>query len=375
VTPTGTIADGVLTVVGDSVEAVDAPSRPPSMGSSVDVSGKYVLPGLVDIHGDDIERYLSPRPEERIPAGEALRASERAALAAGITTKFHAVAYEDTPDQGRSIERAERLAAAISDRSEQAVIDERIHARCEVCDEASVEAVVERLRKGTGALVSLMNHVPGEGQYDSTAAFSKRYDVAGNETVGAHADGGLEDVVESRSAVPQSTLDRRRSAVVAAARAAGVPVASHDDEDETAVDAAADHGVDISEFPLTLGAAQRATERDLTVAMGAPNVVRGGSLWGNLDARTAVEAGAVDLLCSDFRPQTLLRAAFTDTGEPLHERVARVTAEPARAVGLPDRGRLEPGARADIVVVDPEPNPTVSRVFVSGKEVYRFGAN
>lgn len=366
VTPNETVEDGVLTVVGDSIEAVSTPSRPPSTGRTVDVDGRYVLPGFVDIHGDDIERYLHPRPEERVPVGEALRGSERGALAAGVTTKYHAVALEDAPDEQRSVDRARTLIDAIESRRDEAVIDARVHARCELADAASVEAVTDLLGTSTVELVSLMHHA-GEGQYDASDSLGNRYSAT---------DGGspasIQELIQSRATVSPATLARRRGSVVRAATMAGVPVASHDDADAAAVDAAAEDGVDICEFPLTMAAARRAAARELTVVMGAPNLVRGGSLWENLDARAAIEAGLVDVLCSDFRPQTLLQAAFAETGEPLHQRVDRVTAAPAQAVGALDKGRLEPGARADIVVVDPDPTPTVSRVFVDGEEVYRF---
>jgi len=105
--------------------------------------------------------------------------------------------------------------------------------------------------------------------------------------------------------------------------------------------------------------------------MGAPNLVRGGSLWDNLSARDAIEAGVLDALCSDYHPASLLAAPFVDTGESLSTRVNRVTRNPADIAGLHDRGRIEIGARADLVVVDPTPTPTVERAFVAGSEVIR----
>jgi alpha-D-ribose 1-methylphosphonate 5-triphosphate diphosphatase len=365
VTPSGSLSDGVLTLDGDSIDDVSTASRKPSMADIIDVSGKYVLPGLVDLHGDDIERYLFPRPEERVPTEMALRQSERAALGAGVTTKFHAVAFENAPSEQRSVDRATRLSRAIRNRNSS--LDERVHARCELSETESVTAVTDLLSANDVGLVSLMNHVPGDGQYGSAEALSRRYEVRGDVS-----EAGMQDVINSRTTVGSPLIARRRDALIEAAGAAGIPVASHDDEDAAAVDAAADHGVDICEFPLTMAAARRAADRDLTVVMGAPNLARGGSLWGNLDARAAIDAGVVDVVCSDFRPQTMLTSVFADTNEPLHTRANRVTAAPAAAAGLDDRGRLVPGARADIIVVDPEPSPTVSRVFVAGEEVYRF---
>jgi alpha-D-ribose 1-methylphosphonate 5-triphosphate diphosphatase len=367
VTPDRRIDDGTLRVRGDRIESVG--QRPSSADDSIDVAGKYVLPGLVDIHGDDIERHLFPRAEAQVPIETAVRQSERAALGAGVTTKLHALPFENAPDDQRSVHRSTELSRAVRDRRADSPLDQRVHARCELADGASVAAVQRLLSDGDVALVSLMNHTPGDGQYSSTAGLSERF-----EAQGAVSEDGLEEVIQSRTAVTGGTLARRRDAVLEAADAAGVPVATHDAKDELAVDRAADAGVSICEFPLTLGAARRARERGMTVSMGAPNLVRGGSLWGNLDTRDAIDAGVADVLCSDFRPQTMLQSVFTDTGEPIPARVNRVSAAPAAAVGLSDIGRLESGRRADILVVDPEPTPTVSRVFVGGTEVYRYGS-
>lgn len=367
VTPHRTLTDGVVTVVGDRIESVGAPSKLPSMTDTVDVSGAYVLPGFVDIHGDDIERYLFPRPEEQVPVEQAVRQSERAAVSAGVTTKFHAIAFEEAPDDLRSIEMAGRLTDTILERRAHSPIDPRIHARCELGDDASVSAVRDRLDNDDVDLLSLMNHVPGAGQYGSTESLTNRYGQ--QQTAG---DDRLTEVIQSRQRVTEPGSVGRGRVVTEAANRMGVPVASHDDGDADAVELAVRAGVELCEFPLSKAAARRAQELDVTVSMGAPNLTRGGSLWDNLDAGTAVAAGLVDVLCSDFRPETLLHSVFTDTGESLSTRVNRVSRNPARAVGLDDRGRLEPGQRADIVVVDPDPTPTVSRVFVAGREVCRF---
>jgi len=133
-------------------------------------------------------------------------------------------------------------------------------------------------------------------------------------------------------------------------------------------------GATISEYPLTLDTIQRATERGLTTVMGAPNLQQGGSLSGNLDTDVAIDADCVDVLCADYHPPSLLAAPFVDTGEPLPTRVNRVTRNPADAVGLTDRGRIEIGARADLILVDPEPTPSVERVFVGGRSVAAVGS-
>ncbi|MFC7194605.1 alpha-D-ribose 1-methylphosphonate 5-triphosphate diphosphatase [Halosimplex aquaticum] len=337
----------------------------------MDASGEYVLPGLVDLHGDDVERYLCPRSGERVDSTAALATADRLTLAAGVTTKFDAIAFEEAPEKNRSIEGATELLDAVADGAGLAA-DHRVHARCELTDAASVACVGDLADRPIVDVVSLMAHVPGRGQFDDEDAFAQRY----TDGRGAVADEAAR-AGRDRRGVAAATLRERIADLTDELASAGVTLASHDDADPAAVDHAVDHGVDLCEYPVSLSAARRATERGAATAMGAPNLVRGGSLWGNLDAREAIEEGVVDVLCSDYRPEALLASVFVDTGEPIERRVARVTREPARVAGLDDRGELVPGARADLVVVDPDPVPTVTRAFVAGRDAYhcRGGGN
>jgi len=365
VTPTA-VERGSVVVQGDRITAVAPTEPPPDPERRIDAEGNYLLPGFVDLHGDDVERHVFPRPEARVPTDEALAACDRATVAAGITTKFHAVAFEETPDENRSLHLARELRDRIADHGRLA--RHRCHARCEVSDADCVAAVLRAVDGGDVSLVSLMNHAPGGAQFDDVDSFERRY-ADGSGTVDWDVD-----AFAARRDCDDAVLQERASRVAERARAAGIPVASHDDETAAEVDRVHRHGASISEFPTTAAAAERASELGMTTAMGAPNLVRGGSLWDNLDARAAVAADALDVLCSDYRPESLVSAAFVDTGEPLPERVARVTSAPAEAVGLDDRGRVEPGTLADLVLVDPTPRPTVRRVFVGGREAYRIGS-
>lgn len=364
VTQTG-VERGCLVVDGDRIESV-APTDPPSDPTRrIDADGKHLLPGLVDLHGDDIERHVFPRSEARVPAETALDACDRTALAAGITTKFHAVAFEETPTENRSLHLARELRNALAD-TEGLGARHRFHARCEVSDPDCVDAVHDAIESGGVSLVSLMNHAPGTGQFEDVESFERRY---------ADGSGGAEWDAKSfarRRDCEEPVLDARVERIADRAREAGVPVASHDDERPGTVERMRRRGVSISEFPVTEAAAEAATAEGMTTVMGAPNLIRGGSLWGNLDVSTAIEADTVDVLCSDYRPQSLLRAPFVDTGESLHRRVARVTSAPADAVGLDDKGRIEAGAVADLILVDSDPRPSVTHAFVSGDLIYRF---
>ncbi|NHN49784.1 alpha-D-ribose 1-methylphosphonate 5-triphosphate diphosphatase [Halostella sp. JP-L12] len=365
VTPTG-VERGSLVVDGDRIAAIAPPVPPSNPDRRIDADGKFLLPGLVDLHGDDVEQHVFPRSEARVPVEMALDACDRVTLAAGITTKFHAVAFEETPSENRSLHLARELRDALAD-SDELLARHRFHARCEVSDADCVAAVRDAIEDGGVSLVSLMNHAPGTGQFDDAESFERRYaDGSGS------AEWDAESFAERRDC-DDSVLTARVKRLVDSARDAAVPVASHDDERPATVDRMRRRGVSISEFPVTEAAAEAATDRGMTTVMGAPNLVRGGSLWGNLGVETAIAADAVDVLCSDYHPHSLLRAPFVDTGEPLHRRVARVTSAPADAVGLDDRGRIEPGAVADLVLVDPDPRPAVSRVLVGGDPVYRCG--
>jgi alpha-D-ribose 1-methylphosphonate 5-triphosphate diphosphatase len=295
----------------------------------------------------------------------AMSSADRANVAAGITTKFHAISFERDEQADRSPELAAMLTAAIA-AADDLLVDHRLHARCEVTQRDCVDAVLEVVENGDADLVSVMSHIPGKGQFRDVEAFKEYY-----ENASEHSAEEAEELIEERTGIGMETLRGRVDEIVSAAHDTGIVTASHDDEDPAEVERLAEAGVDITEYPITLETAERATEVGMTTAMGAPNLVRGESQWGNLSTAEAIEAGVVDTLVADYHPPSLLAGTFVDTGEPLPERVGRVTANPADAAGFHDRGRISVGARADLLVVDRDPTPTVSRALVAGNPVYR----
>lgn len=361
-------AEDTSVVIRDN-EIVGLETDPPvGTDRRIDADSRLVLPGFVDLHGDDIESHLEPKTGADIDPEIALIACDRLNLSVGVTTKLNAIAFEESPGGSRSLSQANALLDSI-ERSTQLLGDHRVHARCEIGDEAAVDTIREAIERPAVDLVSLMNHIPGSGQFQEAESFAREYVTDG------HLDeNGAMKMAARRCAIDPAAVRRHSEALISQARDAGIPVASHDDEDPRWVDELVDLGVDICEFPTTLPASRRANELDMVVAMGAPNLVRGGSLWGNLAVRDAIQAGVVDILCTDFHPPSLLQSLFVETGEQLSEKVARVSASPAEAIGLDDRGRLEPGYRADVIIVDPVDKPTVERVFVAGSEVFRAGA-
>lgn len=362
VTPTE-VVDGAVRIENDRIDGVGAVDR--DADRRIDAKGRLVMPGLIDLHGDDIETEVYPRSGARMGTGIALAASDRANVAAGITTKFHAISFEADEEANRSPELGAELTAAIEE-TDELLADHRVHARCEVTQAKCVDAVKSVVEDDVVDLVSVMSHVPGKGQFQDEAAFRQYYQGSRDYT-----DDEVEQLIRQRQNLDLQTIRDRVTDIIETATRHGIPTASHDDEDPAEVESLDAAGVDISEYPITLETARRAQELGMTVTMGAPNLVRGESQWGNLRTTDAIDAGIVDALVADYYPMSLLAAPFVDTGEPLSERIARVTKNPADAVGLTDRGRIMDGARADLVVVDPEPTPTVDRALVGGDPVYR----
>ncbi len=359
------VVDGGVRIEGDRITGVGEIDADADADAVIDADGKFVLPGLVDLHGDDIEEHLQPRSGAPMDTAMALGSADRANVAAGITTKFHAISFELDEDVNRSPE----LAAAMTDTilcAEDLLADHRIHARCEVTQKRCVDAVLTVLDNGDADLVSVMSHVPGKGQFRDVEAFRSYYENANDRTAEE-----AEELIAKRGSIPMTTIRERVERVIDRAHKMGVVTASHDDENPREVERLAEAGVDIAEYPITLDTARRAAETGMTTTMGAPNLVRGESQWDNLATADGIEAGVVDVLAADYHPPSLLAAVFVDTGEPLPERVGRVSAAPADAVGFTDRGRIEVGKRADLVVVDPEPTPMVTRAVIAGQPVYR----
>lgn len=362
VVTTDRVVEGGVRIEGDRV--VDIGAVDDDADKYIEANGRLVLPGLIDLHGDDIEGHLHPRSGARMSLSMALTTADRANISAGITTKFHAISFELDKEADRSPELAGLLTDAITG-SKSLLVDHRLHARCEVTQQECVNAVLNVIENGDADIVSVMSHIPGKGQFRDVEAFKQYYADSTDHTVEE-----AEAMIETRTDVSMARLRERVNRVIGAAHDAGAVTASHDDEDPAEVERLAETGVDITEYPITLETAQRAAEVEVTTAMGAPNLVRGESQWGNLSTADAIGANAVDVLVADYHPPSLLAAPFVETGESLPTRVRRVTANPADAVGLYDRGRIEPGARADVLIVDPDPTPAVTRAIIAGQLVY-----
>lgn len=366
VTPEAVFESTSVVLEGGRISGVSR--RAERGGETLDAGGRYVLPGLVDLHSDAIEKQLAPRPGVELPPEVAFLEMDRYFATSGVTTgfQFHALSFME--GKGRSIERARRPCGAVVQFRGEGLVRHEIHLRCEIPKEGSVEVVEEAMRELPAGIVSIMYHTPGQGQFRDLGWFRRYWTEdrgAGEEEIAAAiAEAALRDY--------SLAVDRVERLSRAAARH-GAVFASHDDDTVERVEMLAEQSVWISEFPINAESARRAKELGIRVCMGAPNVVRGRSSGGNLGATEAVEAGIVDALCSDYHPPSMLYAAFKlarDKVLALPAAVGLVTSGPACAAGLPGPGVIREGHTADLVLVGERLGiPTATHTIVGGRVV------
>lgn len=359
---------GSLLIRGRQIVAIDSGAS--RVASAVDLEGDLLLPGLIDLHTDNLERHLQPRPGVAWPTMAALLTHDRQMAAAGVTTVLDSLCVGDqfAGRTGREDALADAIAAIeTAQRDGLLACDHQLHLRCEVSSIGAAAAFATHVRHPLVRLASLMDHTPGQRQWRCL----ERWRLVAGDRLGADEDF---DALANRRRMQQleHALDARRE-VVALAHARGVALASHDDTtDEHVAEAVAD-GVTICEFPTTAAAATAARRNRLAVIMGAPNVVLGGSHSGNVSAGDLVRKGLVDGLASDYVPVSLLQACFNlhdIDAVPLAEAIAMATRKPAAMVGLDDRGEIAPGKRADLIRVRTHRRmPVVRGCWCLGKPV------
>jgi alpha-D-ribose 1-methylphosphonate 5-triphosphate diphosphatase len=353
----GALEQGALALADGLVAAAPAPGA-----ARFDATGLLVLPGIVDIHGDAHERQLQPRPGVDLPVGLALRDSAAQLVAAGITTAYLGVTLSWEPGL-RSLAAWRALRAALPQARAQAATDLRVHLRFEADNLDALEDALAGIADGSVHLLGFNDHTPAIVRKLKDPVQVAKY--AGRAGVAAGDYAALaQAVVARRDEVPAA-----RARLAAAARAAGIPMLSHDDatlEDRAHYRA---HGATICEFPMAEAVAADARAAGEHVVMGAPNVVRGGSHLGWASAAPLAERGIVSVLASDYVWPAMLEAAFAMARRgamDLPRAWALVSANPAQACGLDDRGRLAAGLRGDVVVVDPAV-PAPVAVFAQGR--------
>jgi alpha-D-ribose 1-methylphosphonate 5-triphosphate diphosphatase len=340
------VVPGTLVLREGRIHAVDpGTSRLPG---AVDCEGDWLAPGLIELHTDNLERHMSPRPGVDWPHPAAIVAHDAELAGVGITTVFDALRVGSLSDKDRPGYRpyARGMASEIlAMRAAGALrISHYLHLRAEVCSDTLEQELADFGPADRVGIVSLMDHTPGQRQFADLAQL-RRY-MSGKY---AMTEPEFEAHVARRKALGERVRERHTAGAVAAAARLGAHLASHDDTTADHVAESAVRGVRLAEFPTTREAAEACRDAGIQVMMGAPNLIRGGSHSGNVSAAELAGAGLLDILSSDYVPSALLTAAVMLDGSDLARGLARVTAHPADAAGLTDRGRLAPGLRADVI--------------------------
>jgi alpha-D-ribose 1-methylphosphonate 5-triphosphate diphosphatase len=315
----------------------------------IDASGLDILPGLIDVHGDAFERALQPRPGVNIPVQIAMAELEAQLLACGITTAFLAITLSWEAGL-RSRATYEALRDAVLARPAGAVPDLRLHVRFEANNLDCLDLLIADILAGHIGMVSFNDHTPGiVRKLDDAAASVKFADRSGQSLADFAA------TARRAAAVPAAAIAEGQMRLARVAREAGIPMASHDDASVAARQEFREIGCKNSEFPMNEDVARDAIAHGEDVVMGAPNVVRGGSHLGWHGAEALVKDGLCTVLCSDYHYFSLLQAPYIiarNGSATFSNAVALATANAARMANLPDRGTLEIGNRADIILVD-----------------------
>lgn len=357
-------------VVRDGRIAEASPGRSNTAGA-LDLEGDYLLPGLVELHTDNMEKHFAPRPGVKWPSVSAVMAHDTQISAAGITTVYDSLALGDVHGKSDRVQNRERMIEAICGAAGRQLTraEHRIHLRCEISAEDAVEAVDKWIDLPLVGLVSINDHTPGQRQFLDPEKLKQYYK-------GKHAmtDEQFEEFSVRVTALHHKNAVRHRNEIVSRAHARALPIASHDDATEAHVREAVANGMTIAEFPTTREAAQASCDAGLAVLVGAPNVVLGGSHSGNIAAIDLLRIGHAEILSSDYVPASLMESLFklpaSDVGITLPQAVRLASLNPARAVGLTDRGEIAADRRADLVRVRTVDNaPVVRAVWREGERV------
>ncbi len=344
--PDGDIVVAELAIEDGVIAAIGAAAGP--RATSRRIGGLLVLPGIVDLHGDGFERQIMPRPGVHFPMDMALHDTDRQLVANGITTAYHGLTWSWEPGL-RGAEAARAFATALEAEQPHLAADTRLHLRFETYTLEAVAEIEGWLQQGRVDLLAFNDHTGHIAQVLGRAEGVAL--LAGRSGLSGAAFAALFGQVRGRAAEVPAAVAR----LAAAARAAGVPMASHDDETPAMRQGYHALGCTLCEFPCDAETARAARALGDPVILGAPNVIRGGSHCARLDASQGAAEGLCSVLTSDYYYPALFHAPFRvaeRTGLSFAAAWALVSSAPAAAAGLTDRGAIAPGRRADLVVVD-----------------------
>ncbi|EMS9663155.1 alpha-D-ribose 1-methylphosphonate 5-triphosphate diphosphatase [Klebsiella aerogenes] len=363
--------DGSLEVQEGRIYAfAESQSRLPG---ALDGEGGWLLPGLIELHTDNLDKFFTPRPKVDWPAHSAMSSHDALMVASGITTVLDAVAIGDVRDGGDRLENLEKMINAVEETQKRGLnrAEHRLHLRCELPHHTTLPLFEKLVDREPVTLVSLMDHSPGQRQFANREKYREyyqgKYQLSGEQMLRFE---------EEQMALAAAWSQPNRQAIAAMCRERQIALASHDDATHEHVAESHQLGSVIAEFPTTLAAAQASRQHGMNVLMGAPNIVRGGSHSGNVAAHQLAASGLLDILSSDYYPASLLDAAFRiadsdDNAFTLAQAVRLVSKHPAQALGLHDRGVIAEGKRADLVLAHRRGQHVhIDHVWRQGKRVF-----
>lgn len=375
VTPDEVIVNGTVYIKKGLIEAIESESANLRKGYQViDASGRWLIPGLIDLHNDAIEKEIEPRPNALIPLEMALLSLESRLLTHGVTSIYHSLSFMEDDTGIRNPDKVIAHVEGINHLKKHGLIRHNIHARYDVTENNFCSILIDLINKKYIQMVSFMDHRPGQGQYrniEELTEFMKKYRSIDIETA--------QKLVEQRMHKGKDVNIMKFVDLLAEkARKNGLPMASHDDDCGSKVEYMYSKGVTISEFPVDLATCRAAAEMGMHVMVGGPNIIRGKSNSGNMRAIDAINENTADIICSDYLPSAMLHAAFRlyyKHSMPIWQAVKMVSLNPARAVGIDgELGSIECGKRADLVMVNEiDQIPVVELVFVNGLKVLAKG--
>lgn len=344
---------------------------------AVDLSGHYILPGIIDLHGDAFERHIAPRPSAPFPIETGLIGADRDAAANGVTTAWLAQSWSWEGGM-RGPDFAEAVMAALQAYRPHMLTDLRLQIRYETHAHDSADRLLSAVRRYGIDYVVFNNHLDeaiemAAAEPADLAAWARKSGKTGAELL----------AIVSAAKARATEVPRRLCRLAEAFDILGVAYGSHDDPDGETRETFSMLGAKICEFPISAQAAKVAKAVGDPVLMGAPNVVRGGSQAGNIAAIHLIRAGKCDALVSDYYYPALAQAAFRLADQevlPLAAAWALISTNPARILNLVDRGEIAPGKRADLVVIDRETRQVAATIsggrltYAAGEAALRFVA-
>ncbi|TVT28969.1 phosphonate metabolism protein PhnM [Salinicoccus cyprini] len=342
----------------------------------IDARGGYVSPGFIDIHSDYIEGIVAPRPTSLMDVNMGIRESERILSSHGITTMFHSLSIYREDLFGhkpiREPRNVEKLIQAIArTHHEKHLIRHRLHTRFELDAIDMLPILKQHIKDGNVHLLSFMDHTPGQGQYRNLSIYRDTMKSYQNMS-----DTEIEQKIVEKAGYAQIGYDEMKE-VADLALASNIAVASHDDDRTERIDFNETIGTTISEFPITMEVAKYAHAKGQHTMAGAPNIMLGGSHSGNLNAKDAIEAGCISILCSDYYPAAMLHSIYKlhrEYNHPLEDAMKLITINPAKAVHMDHEiGSVAIGKKADLNVIQFHNDyPVITECIVDGAIISQY---